>query len=128
MRIILSFLIFSSFGLLPNPGIQDQIVGKWDMKAIYDSGEEVSAQHNPSKNRWITFLEDYSFQSGGDPYGENSGKWEIDAKTNTLFLDSDAGPEDDSYWFISFDEGEMTWQGTQSDFAKRFKILMEKVE
>jgi hypothetical protein len=34
-----------------------------------------------------------------------------------LFLDSDAGPEDDSQWTINIAGGTMFWQGVGSEWA-----------
>lgn len=41
----------------------------------------------------------------------------------TLFLDSDAGPADDSQWKVSFKGDTMHWQGYGSDWALSFEIL-----
>lgn len=111
-----------------SPKLETQLIGKWEMQAVYDQGKDVSPEHNPANDRWVIFYKDKTFQSGGQPYGENSGKWEFNPKENILFLDSDAGEDDDSYWIINIEEKEMQWQGTKFEFAKRFKIVHERSE
>jgi len=128
MRIILPVLFLSFFLFGCSPKVEKHLVGKWKMQTILDRGEDVSADHNPANNRWITFYADKSFKSGGDPYGDNSGKWQLDPKEPILYLDSDSGEDDDSYWILSGDKNEMTWQGTKFDFAKRFKIVLVKAD
>jgi hypothetical protein len=43
------------------------------MHQVVQNGAVVSDEHNPQKNRYITFNKDGSFESGGDPYGTNTG-------------------------------------------------------
>ena len=92
------------------------------MASVYDGLQDVSDQHNPKSNRWIKFQSDLHFASGGEPYGPNTGKWFYEPETQTLFLDSDVGEEDDSYWVIKVESKEMTWQGTNSEWAERFRL------
>ena len=82
----------------------------------------MSKDHNPSNNRFIEFKEDGTFESGGDPYGKNTGKFYVNNHVKTLHLDSDVGPNDDSYWSITLEKGIMKWKGTGSEFAKEFVI------
>ena len=105
-----------------SPTLEKMIIGTWKMETVMDLQNDVSSQHNPSNDRWITFNKDYTFKSGGSPFGENTGKWTIDESSAELFLDSDAGEEDDSYWHIDVNQNDMEWKGIKSDFAQRFTI------
>ena len=87
-----------------------------------DGNEDVTDEHNPQKNRYIIFKTDGTFESGGDPYGMNTGKWTLDRESKELYLDSDGGEDDDSYWITSIEAGKMHWQGARFDFSKRFQI------
>lgn len=64
----------------------------------------------------------HSVESGGDPYGKNTGRWTLDETTNELYLDSDAGEEDDSHWIVRIEGSTMHWKGTRGDFNTRFSI------
>ena len=109
-----------------NPKVSQKISGTWQMQKVYDNSSDVTEEHNPARDRWITFLSDGSFQSGGEPYGNNGGKWTYDDETNVLYLDSDAGEGDDSYWNLKLNQQEMVWSGTKSSFTSRFRISFTK--
>lgn len=64
--------------------------------------------------------EDGTFKSGGH-FGENTGRWSIDPETGELFIDSDAGENDDSYWFVSFKDDVMIWTGARG-FGREFVL------
>lgn len=100
-----------------------QLAGRWAMETILENGEDVTAQHNPADNRWVAFVPDGTFVSDGDPHGRNTGRWTLDAATNELYLDSDTGEGDDSYWIVEIRGDEMHWQGTRSAFTERFAIV-----
>ncbi len=102
--------------------IGHQIQGRWNMTTILMDQADVTSEHNPANNRYIIFNTDHTFESGGDPAGKNTGKWEFDESSRTLFLDSDAGEEDDSYWIVSINGDLMHWQGTHFEFNSRFSI------
>lgn len=104
-------------------------VGRWAMDRVYEDGTEVTEEHNPADDRWIEFSPDGVFESGGQPYGHNSGKWTFDPDTGVLFIDSAAGEGDDSYWYVSFDRNkrEMRWKGVRSDFTSRFELVHVKM-
>ena len=124
LPLLLYFIISISCGPR-NPSHAQKILGKWQMEQIWQSGLDVSKEHNPQNNRWIKFHTNHRFDSDGDPYGKNSGTWNINEE-NILFLDSDEGAEDDSYWIIEFGEKKMTWKGTSNEFAKNFEIRFSK--
>ena len=96
------------------------------MAAVYEGSAEVSAAHNPSRNRWIELRADRSFASGGDPYGPNTGSWRYNADASTLEILSDLGRDDDSVWRVSFRDGEMVWRGLGSARAERFTIIARR--
>lgn len=98
------------------------ITGRWAMDRVYDGEQDVTAEHNPAGNRWMAFSNDGTFESGGDPYGPNTGRWTLDAATGELYLDSDAGEGDDSYWIVSIEGDSMRWQGARSAFTERFTL------
>ncbi len=124
MYFLLLLLAVSFSTYAPSAQVQsDSIIGRWEMdKIVVDGDNDVSEEHNPKKNRYIVFNEDGTFKSGGDPYGENTGKWTLDAENNELYLDSDVGEDDDSYWIIKIDGDNMHWQGARFEFSKRFQI------
>ncbi len=95
------------------------------MGQVFDNKKDVTAQHNPEDDRYIIFKGDSTFESGGQPYGKNTGKWSFTPQ-GELFLDSDSGEDDDSYWLVNFAADSMIWQGQRFDFAKRFKITHVK--
>ena len=101
------------------------IIGQWKMKQVFEEDQDVSSQHNPKNDRWIQFKADHTFLSDGSPYGRNTGKWSIN--DSELFLDSDAGEGDDSYWIVDIEGQSMKWKGTRSDFTEKFSISHEKI-
>jgi hypothetical protein len=119
MKII---LLTAFIALIPACGtipIAERITGTWDLERVVRNGEDVTARHDPQDARYITFLEDGSFVSGGEPVGRNTGRWSLDAGTGELFLDSDAGEDDDSYWFVRVRDSSMTWTGARG-FGREF--------
>jgi hypothetical protein len=119
--ICLAFLLSSC-----NPSASKKIVGTWKMQKVYDNSNDVTAQHNPKNDRWIKFMSDGSFESGGQPHGKNGGKWTYNKVENVLYLDSDAGEGDDSYWKLAIQKKEMNWKGTNSSITERFHISFSK--
>ncbi|MBX2819206.1 MAG: hypothetical protein KTR29_05965 [Rhodothermaceae bacterium] len=106
--------------------LNSELIGMWVMGSVYQDTLDVTDEHNPALNRWIAFSEEGTFESGGAPYGYNSGKWGYTSESNELFLDSDAGEGDDSYWIIINSDTSMEWQGTRSDFTSQFKLKFKK--
>ena len=93
------------------------------MEAIYQDGQDVTEEHDPSDNRWFEFSSDGTFISDGDPHGRNTGRWILNRETNELHIDSDAGENDDSYWIISLQDDTMRWKGARFDWNKRFELV-----
>lgn len=109
--------------------LEQLLIGKWKMQKVIQGGEDVTGYHNPYQERWILFNDDNSFIGDGRPYSRNTGKWELDTKTNELYLKNDSESRKDSYWIISFPEDDkMLWRGSRSDYTKDFEIyyLREK--
>jgi hypothetical protein len=128
LSVILSLAVSCSSG----ENFGKKISGKWFMVKVLEQSEDVTASHNPSNNRWISFNADTdipfegNFESGTGEERENTGKWFYDEKANEFFLDSDAGEEDDSYWEVSFNADSMYWKGRKFEFNKRFEIFYKK--
>lgn len=108
------------------PTIPQKLKGTWQMRQVYDNSTNVTDQHNPKADRWITFYKDGSFKSGGAPQGKNGGKWTFYEADNVLYLDSDAGEGADSYWVLQVGKTEMKWSGARSSFTERFRINFSK--
>lgn len=128
MTIKFTFCLLLNLSLLTSCAapIPLQLKGTWAMEKVYDNSTDVTAQHNPQNDRWITFAKDGSFKSGGTPTGENTGKWIYTNINRQLHLDSDAGEGDDSYWLIQLDKDSMNWAGIRSSFTERFKLTFSK--
>ncbi|WP_420318424.1 hypothetical protein [Ekhidna sp.] len=105
----------------------EALIGKWVMVEVIQNSEDVTADHNPENDRFIVFYENNTFESGGTPYGKNTGKYYYDLSKNRLMLDSDAGADDDSAWKLNIEGDNMEWTGIGSEWAERFKILHTKV-
>ena len=102
------------------------LLGMWVMHKVFDDSIDVSSEHNPAQNRWIEFSEEGTFESGGAPFGYNSGKWVYDTDKQEIYLDSNAGEEDDSYWIVNLDQDSMYWAGARTEFARRFTLTFKK--
>jgi hypothetical protein len=101
---------------------ENQIKGRWKMYKVIQEGKDVTEEHNPYSERYLEFNSDSTFKSAGRPFGTNTGKYFFDENTSELFLDSDIGPEDDSYWKLKISNDTMYWQGYGSEWADNFQI------
>ena len=99
------------------------ISGKWMMYKVIQNSQDVTDEHNPHKERYVILQKDNRFESGGRPYGSNTGDYVFDAEKSTLFLDSDVGPNDDSNWKIELRGDTMVWQGYGTEWAEGFKMI-----
>lgn len=84
-----------------------ELIGKWQIEQVTEHGNDITKDLDPNSDRWIKFNEKGTFESGGTPFGKNTGAFTVDDTAGTLFLDSDAGEDDDSNWRISFEKGRM---------------------
>ena len=127
ISIVLSFSILSCSR---DTSLRGRIEGKWKITKVLDRSEDVTKNHDPGGNRWIKFVSDDEvlnggyFESGRDNKKENTGQWSI--KGFEIFIDSDAGDGDDSYWQVIIKDDEMHWIGQRFDFNKRFEIFYIK--
>ena len=103
--------------------LDQRLGGKWMMHQVIQDGNDVSEEHNPHHERYIILREDGTFETGGRPYGTNTGRYIYTPEDNNLFLDSDAGPEDDSRWKVTISRDTMNWQGVGTEWANRFLIV-----
>lgn len=130
--VLLSGLLIGTMGCAspdqtpPAPEAPEDLLGMWVMRQVYQDTFDVTDEFNPGWNRWITLNEEGTFESGGAPIGYSSGSWSYDSLSSELFLDSDAGEEDDSYWIVGDIDTMMEWQGARSDVAAEFKLTFIK--
>ena len=120
-NLALAAMGISVVGCASNP--MDGITGKWLIHKVIQNGQDVTAERDPHGERYLVLKSDSSFESGGRPFGENTGKYSINTEDNNLFLDSDLGPEDDSYWMVRINNDTMYWQGFGSEWAENFQII-----
>ncbi len=113
------------FFLLPflSPATDIDITGTWELHKVIQYGREVTPQHNPYKERYLILREDNTFESGGRPYGKNTGTYTFDTSDRILFMDSDAGPEDDSKWLVDMRGDTMYWKGIGTEWAESFEMI-----
>jgi hypothetical protein len=102
---------------------EEEITGKWFMYKVIQDGQDVTSEHNPHDERYLILNSDSSFESGGKPFGTNTGRYLFNSEELTLFLDSDSGSEDDSQWKVTFQGDTMHWQGYGSEWAKGFELI-----
>ena len=136
MKTVILYIIAALFLIIMSCGkdtsLSGKIEGKWNMTKVLDRSEDVTQNHNPDNNRWIRFTKDPDmenggiFESGRGDEKENTGRWSL--KGFELFIDSDAGDDDDSYWQVIIEGNEMHWIGQKFDFNKRFEIFFEKAD
>lgn len=105
--------------------VDHPILGKWLMHQVIQNESDVTDQHNPKQDRWVSFHEDGTFVSDGSPFGRNTGTYQMESN-HILFLDSNAGSDDDSQWSVSFVENLMIWKGIGSEFAMGFQLIHKK--
>ncbi|MCB2203573.1 DUF5004 domain-containing protein [bacterium] len=125
LPIIALLLLLSACGA--EAPLKERIVGSWDMTQVLHNGKDVTAEHDPKNTRSITFHDDGTFMSEGFPVGTNTGKWSIAPKTKELFIDSDAGEGDDSYWFVDLEGNRMVWEGARG-YATEFTLIQTRIE
>lgn len=110
----------------PVSTMAERVVGRWEMERVLDRGTDASDIHNPGGDRYVLLRADGSFESGGQPYGRNTGRWTLDPAYDELMLDSDLGDADDSYWIVTVEGDEMEWAGVRTETARRFRIVSRR--
>lgn len=116
-------LLFTLFLMGCISATENEITGKWFMHQVIQNGLDVTSEHNPQNERFIILKRDGTFESGGKHFDKNTGKYVFNSVDHTLFLDSDAGPEDDSQWKVTVQGDTMHWQGYGSEWASGFEII-----
>ena len=127
LRILISLLVFAALaGCKPIP--DNPLEGKWSMYQVIQDGKDVTGEHDPYHERYLILREDSTFESGGRPFGMNTGRYVYDPAEYTLFLDSDAGEEDDSRWKVEVRNDTMHWWGLGSEWAEGFELIQVKAK
>ena len=91
----------------------DGIIGRWKIDKMQQGENDLGPVLNPNNDRWIQFNDKGTYESGGTPFGPNSGIFTLeDAK---LYLDSDAGEADDSYWLVSYENGNLILSSNEQE-------------
>lgn len=121
-----SMLIVLALTLGFTSTVDHGITGKWRMHKVIQNGQDVTSEHNPDNDRYLILRADSTFESGGKPFGKNTGKYDFNKDDHRLLLDSDSGPQDDSYWIVSISNDTMYWQGYGSEWANNFQIIQVK--
>ena len=103
-----------------------RLVGRWEMDRVLDRGDDATATHNPAGDRYVVLRADGTFESGGQPYGTNTGRWTYEPTYRELTLDSDLGEADDTYWIVTVEDDVMEWAGVRSETARRFRIFARR--
>ena len=117
----------SPTGDTSSSSVRDALIGRWAMERVLDDGVDVTAEANPARDRYLVLHADGTFESGGQPYGRNDGRWIYRDGTRRLGLDSDLGPDNDSVWEVTLRGDVMEWRGVGSDYARRFRITSRRV-
>ncbi len=120
-KLSLIFIAGLMVACLSEPG--NELVGKWRMYKVVQNGQDVTPEYNPNDERYLILKRDSTFESGGRPFGKNTGKYIFNTEAKTLLLDSDAGPKDDSQWIISIKGDTMHWRGYGSEWAENFILI-----
>ena len=98
------------------------------MERVLDCGTDTTDAHNPADDRYVVPRADGSFESGGQPYGLNTGRWYFNPAYNELTLDSDLGDADDTFWIVTVEGRQMEWAGVWSETARRFRIFARRAD
>ncbi len=100
------------------------LLGKWEMNEVYQSGRKVTHQYIPDASRWITFRSDNTFVSYGEPYGHKEGRYSLDESTGLLSFDMDLGFGQKSFWQVEYDGQKMIWYDRGNPRIDQIKIIL----
>ncbi len=120
--LLLTFLVFFS-SVTQSQNLEERLTGKWKMSKVVQGGQDVTEKHNPKGNRYFIFKRDGTFESGGDPYGINTGRFFVNNLQQSLFIDSNVGPDDDSMWYVSIEGEKLIWKGFGTEWAEGFELI-----
>jgi hypothetical protein len=121
--LLLTVIVMTSCRQAEKP--DSKIIGTWTMEKVYEYDNDVTESHNPKHERWIAFKPDGSFVSGGEPFGQNAGRWTIDNDKSVLYIDSDVD-DDDSEWNVTFANDRMTWTGTGHPRKENTRLIHKR--
>ena len=123
---IAHFLIF----LLPflSQATDIDITGTGEIHKVIQYGRDVTPQHNPYRERYLILRKDNTFESDGRPYGRKRGNYEFNTSDHILFMDSDAGPEDDSKRLVTMWRDTMYWKGIGNEWGESFGMIQVRKE
>ena len=121
MKYVVGFFAVLMMGCSPEK--EKSIVGKWMMHQVVQNGQDVTSEHNPEADRYAIFNADSTFESGGRPYGKNTGTYSINKKGNRIYIFSDAGENDNSQWLFEVHGDTMIWDGFGSEWADGFRLV-----
>lgn len=124
--VIATLITFVAMGLMVKAS--EKIIGKWKMEQVLEGDRDITKDLNPEGDRWIAFKTNGTFASGGGPYGANTGKYSIDDKTETLFLDSNAGEDDDSNWKFTFEGDKLIMSGVGTERQEKTKVIFLRAD
>ena len=91
----------------------DGIIGRWKIEKMNQGENDLGPVLNPNSDRWIQFNDKGTYESGGTPFGPNSGIFTFE--DTRLYLDSDAGEADDSYWLVSYENGNLILSSNEQE-------------
>ena len=103
------------------------VTGKWYMVKVLQDGSDVTMSH-VAGDRYLILKEDSTFESGGTSFDVNTGTYSFNEADSLLFLDSDVGDNDDSYWKVLVRNDTMFWSGFGTDWAERFQIVQVRAK
>lgn len=63
--LVLLVIVVLSLSCSSENSFNKKISGKWEMIKVLEVSEDVTQNHNPGNNRWISFKADPDFPAGG---------------------------------------------------------------
>lgn len=94
----------------------------WTMDKVYEKKVNVTNRENPNRDRYISFQADGTFMSGGEPYGDVTGTWEILPDRTLLITPSNHDEVGTSQWIATIKGATMVWRGTGNDELERLEV------
>lgn len=122
--LLLTTLLIASCGQSEKLG--KKIIGTWTIEKIYKNGKDVTNKRNPGNERWIEFKPNGAFESDGEPFGPNKGRWTTNDDKSILYLGSEEG-DDKTKWKITFDhDSTTTWTGVGHPKKENTKLIHKR--
>lgn len=117
---ILSLLLLP--GCRSDTGGTDRLTGRWVMVKVVDHGEDITAQHFPSRRNWLEFRNTGMYVGYNHSEPRDSGEWHYDSFAKTLHLEGRFHLSDSSHWVVRFNQNAMTWQGIRTKENRRLRL------